>query len=45
VVNAIRNGDFWIFTDHEWDERFRVRFDSIMNRRSPDAMVVTNPGR
>jgi NAD(P)-dependent dehydrogenase (short-subunit alcohol dehydrogenase family) len=45
VVQAIRNGDFWVFTDHEWDERFRVRFDSIMNRRNPEATVVTNPAR
>ena len=45
VVQAIRNGDFWIFTDHEWDERFRVRFDSITNRRRPEAAVVTNPAR
>jgi NAD(P)-dependent dehydrogenase (short-subunit alcohol dehydrogenase family) len=45
VVEAIRNGDFWVFTDHEWDERFRVRFDSITNRRNPEATVVTNPSR
>ena len=45
VVQAIRNGDFWVFTDHEWDERFCVRFESITNRRNPEATVVTNPSR
>jgi hypothetical protein len=43
VINAIRNDEFWVFTDHEWDERFRVRFDSIMSRRNPESGVVTNP--
>ncbi|HEX5369512.1 MAG TPA: SDR family NAD(P)-dependent oxidoreductase [Dehalococcoidia bacterium] len=41
VVDAIRNDEFWIFTDHDWDERFRVRFDSIMQRHNPDAGNVT----
>jgi NAD(P)-dependent dehydrogenase (short-subunit alcohol dehydrogenase family) len=43
VLQAIRNDEFWVFTDHDWDERFRVRFDSIMSRRNPEAAVVTNP--
>ena len=43
VVEAIRNDEFWIFTDHDWDERFRVRFDSIMQRHNPDAGNVTRP--
>jgi hypothetical protein len=41
VVDAIRNDEFWIFTDHDWDERFRVRFDSIVQRHNPDAGNVT----
>ena len=32
-----------IFTDHDWDDRFRVRFDSIMQRHNPDAGNVTRP--
>ncbi len=43
VVEAIRNDEFWIFTDHDWDDRFRVRFDSIMQRHNPDAGNVTRP--
>ena len=43
VVEAIRNDEFWIFTDHDWDERFRVRFDSIMQRHNPEAGNVTRP--
>jgi len=36
VVDAIREGRFWVMTDHDWDERFRARFDSIMERRNPE---------
>jgi NAD(P)-dependent dehydrogenase (short-subunit alcohol dehydrogenase family) len=42
VLRAIREDQFWIFTDHEWDERFSTRFASIMERRNPHAGAATN---
>ena len=41
VLEAIREDRFWIFTDNEWDQRFSTRFDSIMQRRNPEAGAVT----
>ncbi len=42
VVEAIRTDQFWVTTDHDWDDRFQARFDCITERRNPDALV---PGR
>ena len=39
VVDAVRNNDFWIFTDHEWDQRFATRFESITQRHNPAAQA------
>ncbi len=35
VIDAIRDDQFYILTDHDWDERMRTRWDNIINRRNP----------
>jgi NAD(P)-dependent dehydrogenase (short-subunit alcohol dehydrogenase family) len=42
VFEAIRDDQFWVTTDNEWDERFRARFESITARRNP---TVQPPAR
>jgi NAD(P)-dependent dehydrogenase (short-subunit alcohol dehydrogenase family) len=35
LLDAVKNEQFYVFTDHEWDERARVRFDGILARTNP----------
>jgi hypothetical protein len=35
ILDAVKNDQFYVFTDHEWDERARVRFDGILSRTNP----------
>lgn len=37
VVDAIRAGDFWIFTDDKFEDAIRARHDHIQERRTPQA--------
>ncbi|HLF72372.1 MAG TPA: hypothetical protein VI759_09505, partial [Dehalococcoidia bacterium] len=35
VMRGIRDGDFWLTTDNEWDPRWQAVFDSITQRSNP----------
>lgn len=35
LVKAIRDGRFYVLTDHQWDERIRVRNQNILRGRNP----------
>ena len=35
VMTAIREGQFYLLTDQEWDERARLRAEAILNRSVP----------
>jgi NAD(P)-dependent dehydrogenase (short-subunit alcohol dehydrogenase family) len=35
LIDAIRNQQFYLLTDHEWDERARLRSDAILARSVP----------
>src|SRR5262245_31326456 len=35
VFKAVQDDQFYIMTDHEWDERMQTRWDKIANRRNP----------
>ena len=35
LINAIRNGQFYVVTDHLWDDRIQARADAIRNRTNP----------
>jgi NAD(P)-dependent dehydrogenase (short-subunit alcohol dehydrogenase family) len=36
LVQAIREGRFYVLTDHEWDERIRRRTEDILQGRNPE---------
>jgi len=35
LIDAIRKDQFYVTTDHEWDERMRARAEAILNRTNP----------
>jgi NAD(P)-dependent dehydrogenase (short-subunit alcohol dehydrogenase family) len=35
LADAVQADQFYIFTDHEWDERIKRRFDHILQRANP----------
>lgn len=37
VVDAIREQQFYVLTDDEWDDRIRSRFEDLIAHRNPDA--------
>jgi NAD(P)-dependent dehydrogenase (short-subunit alcohol dehydrogenase family) len=37
VLDAIRDAQFWVTTDDDWNERFRTRWEGILNRANPVA--------
>jgi NAD(P)-dependent dehydrogenase (short-subunit alcohol dehydrogenase family) len=39
VIEAIRAGQFYVLTDHEWDERIRTRVGAILQRGNPAPAV------
>lgn len=46
VVRAVRDGQFYVLTDHDWDEGIRARVESILARGNPDPTLrVRFPGR
>lgn len=40
LFEAIKNDQFYVLTDDEWDDRIRARWDNIINRRNPDITAV-----
>jgi NAD(P)-dependent dehydrogenase (short-subunit alcohol dehydrogenase family) len=40
VFEAIRGGQFWIFTDHTMDEAMRARAEGMVARRNPGSTVL-----
>ena len=36
VLQAIRDEQFYILTDRDWDERMKTRLDNVLNRRNPE---------
>jgi len=36
VMQAIRDEQFYILTDRDWDERMKTRLDNVLNRRNPE---------
>ncbi len=42
LIEAIRNDQFYLITDHDWDERIQARASAIANRTNP---VVSPPPR
>jgi NAD(P)-dependent dehydrogenase (short-subunit alcohol dehydrogenase family) len=36
VMQAIRDEQFYILTDRDWDERMQTRLDNVLNRRNPE---------
>jgi len=36
VMQAIRDEQFYILTDHEWDERMKTRLENVLARRNPE---------
>jgi NAD(P)-dependent dehydrogenase (short-subunit alcohol dehydrogenase family) len=39
LLEAIRNEQFYVLTDHDWDDRMRSRHETIMRRANPDLTV------
>jgi NAD(P)-dependent dehydrogenase (short-subunit alcohol dehydrogenase family) len=40
LVRAIREGRFYVLTDHEWDDRIRSRMQDILEWRNPELGVA-----
>jgi NAD(P)-dependent dehydrogenase (short-subunit alcohol dehydrogenase family) len=40
LVRAIREGRFYVLTDHEWDERIKARMQDILEWRNPELGVA-----
>jgi NAD(P)-dependent dehydrogenase (short-subunit alcohol dehydrogenase family) len=40
LVGAIREGRFYVLTDHEWDDRIRSRMQDILEWRNPELGVA-----
>lgn len=40
LVGAIREGRFYVLTDHEWDERIKARMQDILEWRNPELGVA-----
>ena len=40
LVRAIREGRFYVLTDHEWDDRIKARMQDILEWRNPELGVA-----